>query len=64
LKFDREANVHEGAMRAVLHIRGTPIKAYEVQIEGIALAYNLTVMTRNIRKFLKVSQLDVDSWFE
>ena len=64
LSFDRAASVQAGAMRALLHTRGTPIGPYDVQIAGIALANNLTVVTRNVREFSKVPQLKVENWYD
>ncbi len=64
LDFDRKASVQAGALRALLHARGTPIGPYDVQIAGIALANNLTVVTRNVREFSKVSQLKVENWYD
>lgn len=64
LDFDRAASVQAGAMRALLHTRGTPIGPYDVQIAGIALANNLTVVTRNVREFSKVPQLKVENWYD
>ena len=64
LDFDRAASVQAGAMRALLHTRGTPIGPYDVQIAGIALANNLTVVTRNMREFSRVPQLKVENWYD
>ncbi len=64
LDFDRAASVQAGAMRALLHTRGTPIGPYDVQIAGIALANNLTVVTRNVREFERVPGLRVENWYD
>ena len=64
LDFDRAASVQAGAMRALLHTHGTPIGPYDIQIAGIALANNLTVVTRNMREFSKVPQLKVENWYD
>jgi tRNA(fMet)-specific endonuclease VapC len=64
LDFDRAASVQAGALRALLHTRGTPIGPYDVQIAGIALANNLTVVTRNAREFSRVPQLKVENWYD
>ena len=64
LDFDRAASVQAGAMRALLHTRGTPIGPYDVQIAGIALANDLTIVTRNVREFSKVPQLKVENWYD
>ena len=64
LDFDRAASVQAGAMRALLHTRGTPIGLYDVQIARIARASNLTVVTQNMREFSKVPQLKVENWYD
>jgi len=64
LDFDRTASVQAGAMRALLHTRGTPIGSYDVQIAGIALANDLTVVTRYVREFSRVPQLKVENWYD
>ena len=64
LDFDRAASVQAGAMRALLHTSGTPIGPYDVQIAGIALANNLTVVTRNVREFSRIPQLKVENWYD
>ena len=64
LDFDRAASVQAGATRALLHTRGTPIGPYDVQIAGIALANNLTIVTRNVREFARVPQLKVENWYD
>ena len=64
LDFDRAASVQAGAVRAMLHTRGTPIGPYDVQIAGIALANNLTIVTRNVREFARVPQLKVENWYD
>jgi tRNA(fMet)-specific endonuclease VapC len=64
LDFDREASLQAGTIRALLHTRGTPIGPYDIQIAGIALSNNLTVVTRNVREFARVPQLKVENWFD
>ena len=64
LSFDRAASVQAGAIRALLHTCGTPIGPYDVQIAGIALANNLTIVTRHVREFSKVPQLKVENWYD
>ena len=64
LDFDRAASLQAGIIRALLHTRGTPIGPYDVQIAGIALAKNLTVVTRNTREFQRVPSLRVENWYD
>lgn len=64
LDFDRSASLQAGAIRALLHTRGTPIGPYDLQIAGIARSNNLTVVTRNVREFSRVPQLKVENWYD
>jgi tRNA(fMet)-specific endonuclease VapC len=64
LSFNRAAGVQAGATRALLHTRGTPIGPYDLQIAGIALANDLTVVTRNERAFARVPQLKIENWYD
>ena len=63
LDFDRASCLQAGVIRALLHTRGTPVGPYDVQIAGIALAKNLTVVTRNTREFERVPGLRVENWY-
>lgn len=64
LDFDRAVSLQAGTIRAVLDTRGTPIGPYDIQIAGIALSHNLTVVTRNVREFSRVPQLKVENWYD
>ena len=62
--FTTEAARQAGQVRAALERQGQPIGAYDLLIAGIALAHNLTVVTRNVREFSRVPQLKVENWYE
>ena len=64
LEFDRAASLQAGAIRALLHTSGTPIGPYDVQMAGIALSKDLTIVTRNTREFERVPGLRVENWYE
>ncbi len=64
LDFDRAASMQAGATRALLHTRGTPIGPYDIQIAGIALSKDLTIVTRNTREFERVAGLRVENWYD
>lgn len=64
LDFNLAASQQAGAVRALLHTQGTPIGPYDVQIAGIALSNNLTVVTRNTREFSRVPNLKVEDWYD
>jgi len=62
--FD-EASVGQAAhARAQLERQGTPIGNIDTLIAGIALAHQLTLVTRNTREFARVEGLQVENWFE
>lgn len=62
LNFDPEAARQAGVLRTHLQSLGTPIGPYDVQIAGVALAHNLTLITRNTREFERVPGLRVENW--
>lgn len=64
LDFDRAASQQAGVIRALLDTRGTPIGPYDIQMAGIALSKNLTIVTRNTREFVRVPGLQVENWYD
>ncbi|WP_218668966.1 PIN domain-containing protein [Variovorax sp. KK3] len=64
LDFDEVASRHGAAIRAQLQSRGTPIGPYDILIAAVALAHDLTIVTRNTREFLRVPRLRVDNWHD
>ena len=50
--------------RAHLERLGTPIGPIDTLIAGIALAHNLTLVTRNTREFERVPGLKIDNWHD
>jgi tRNA(fMet)-specific endonuclease VapC len=64
LDFDRTASQQAGVIRALLDTRGTPIGPYDIQMAGIALSKNLTIVTRNTREFVRVPGLQVENWYD
>ena len=64
LDFDRAASMQAGVTRALMHTRGTPIGPYDIQIAGIALSKDLTIVTRNTREFERVPGLRVENWYD
>jgi len=61
-EFDAEDAHRAGEVRAMLQRSGTPIGPYDTLIAGRALARDLTLVTRNIRKFEGVPGLRVENW--
>lgn len=64
LDFDRVASQQAGVTRALLDTRGTPIGPYDIQMAGIAMSKNLTIVTRNTREFERVPGLRIENWYD
>jgi tRNA(fMet)-specific endonuclease VapC len=64
LVFDLPAAQHAAKARAHVEALGTPIGPVDTMIAGIALAHQLTMVTRNVREFERVPGLQVQNWYE
>ena len=64
LDFNPEGARRAGQIKAHLQRIGAPIGPYDLLIAGIALAHDLTVVTRNTREFSRVPGLRVDNWYD
>ncbi|MBB4481099.1 type II toxin-antitoxin system VapC family toxin [Rhizobium etli] len=62
LEFDRNDARKAGEVRAALRASGTPIGPYDVLIAGQAAARGLVLITRNLREFERVADLQVENW--
>lgn len=62
LPYDRQAADATASVRAKLKRRGRPIGAYDVLIAGTALAYELILVTSNLREFRQVEGLRLEDW--
>ena len=62
LPFDDDAAVHYGIIRAQLKREGRPIGGNDMLIASIALARNVSLVTRNVDEFRRVPGLTVDPW--
>ena len=62
LPFDDEAAAHYGTLRAQLSREGRLIGGNDLLIASIALAYDATLVTRNIGEFRRVPGLAVERW--
>ena len=60
--FDYKASFEYGKIRADLEKRGRVIGQLDMQIAGVALANDMTVMTNNIKEFERVAGLKVENW--
>ena len=62
IPFDDKAADFYGSSRALLAKAGTPIGINDLFIASIALAHDLTVVTRNTKEFIRVPGLRLESW--
>ncbi len=53
-----------GQLRVQLESQGLTIGPYDLLIAGIALAHNLTLVTRNQREFERVPGLQLENWYQ
>lgn len=58
------AATQSGQLRAKLERQGQPIGPYDLLIAGVALAHDMTVVTRNVREFERVPGLRVQNWYD
>lgn len=64
LPFDSECAAHAARIRADLETLGTPIGSHDILIAATALRYQSTLVTRNVREFLRVQGLQCLNWHE
>lgn len=62
LPFNRAAAEVYGRLRAELERAGTPLAEPDLRIASIALTYDLTMVTGNVRHFERVPGLRVETW--
>ncbi len=62
LKYDQDAAIHTGQLRAELARAGTPIGPYDQMIAGHARSQGLILVTNNRREFDRVPGLRVEDW--
>jgi tRNA(fMet)-specific endonuclease VapC len=60
--FDDQAAEIYGRVRAHLHRQGTPIGPNDLLIAAIAVAHDLTLVTRNGAEFARVADLCIENW--
>ena len=64
LPFDSECAVHAARIRAGLEVAGTPIGPHDTLIAAMALRYQATLVTRNVREFSRVPGLQWLNWHQ
>ncbi len=62
LPFADKAAAHYGQLHAELERAGTPCGAHDMQIGGHARSEGLTVVTNNMREFVRMPGLRVENW--
>ena len=62
LPFNEASAQEYGAVRASLEKKGTPIGPLDTQIAAHAKCLGLTLVTNNIREFIRVEGLLVEDW--
>jgi tRNA(fMet)-specific endonuclease VapC len=62
LPLDRAGAEAAAKIRAELERQGTPIGPYDLLIAGQAVASGLTLVTKNVREFQRVSGLKLETW--
>jgi tRNA(fMet)-specific endonuclease VapC len=62
LSFGDKAAAHYGQLRAELERAGTPCGPHDMQIGGHARSEGLTVVTNNLREFIRMPGLRTENW--
>jgi len=62
--FDDACAEQYGALRASLAGAGRPIGPNDLLIAATALAYDLTLVTHNLREFARIPALKIEDWEE
>jgi len=62
LNFDDKAAWVYGQIRANLETKGTPIGGNDLMIAAISLAYQMTLVTHNVREFSRIEGLEIIDW--
>ncbi|MEQ8975845.1 MAG: type II toxin-antitoxin system VapC family toxin [Coleofasciculus sp. C1-SOL-03] len=62
LPFDAQTTQTYGKMRAELEKMGIVMGAMDLLIASQALAYNITLVTNNVREFSRITGLTWENW--
>ncbi len=62
IDYDSKDAISTGIIRGFLEKHGSPIRPYDVQIAGQAVARSMTLVTHNIGEFGRVPRLKVEDW--
>ena len=61
--FDRDMAIAAATIRAQLEQQGTPIGPMDVLIAGTAISLQATLVTHNVREFLRIPGLAIADWY-
>lgn len=64
LPFDAAAASEYGALRTYLQGLGTPIGPLDMLIAAHARSEHMTLVTNNVREFIRVPELVVENWVD
>lgn len=62
LDFDAKAAYIAGEMRAHLEGKGEPLMFADIQIAAIACANDLTLVTGNVKHFVRIPDFRIENW--
>jgi len=62
LPFDDLCAEHYASIRTELEAAGTPIGAHDLLLAATARAYDLVLVTHNVREFSRVAGLRLEDW--
>lgn len=62
LPLGGDADRYYGRLRADLERRGTPISANDMLIAAHTLSLGATLVTNNVREFVRVEGLEIENW--
>ena len=63
IDFAQKEAIESAKIRADLEKKGTPIGSIDVLIAGCAKANNLILVTRNMKEFQRVENLNIVDWY-
>jgi tRNA(fMet)-specific endonuclease VapC len=64
LDFDQRAASFYGKIRKQLESKGTPIGPMDLLLASQAAAYNLILVTNNIKEFRRIENLRLENWLK
>ncbi|MBT9588720.1 type II toxin-antitoxin system VapC family toxin [bacterium] len=64
LPYDEDCATLHARLRSQMAASGAPCSPVDLHIASVALQYDLTLVTRNLRDFGQIPKLDLENWFE